>query len=210
MTRDSCRCLGTTWSHVLVRKQAEFRFRGLRLPGFRPVPGVSRVQLKGVVERLGMSGACNHLGIGESVLFRALNRQPVAADVTRRIQTSLAQYEELEKRLQSSSGRIERPVFSKTKAAAKVATPAVASALSETTRTELVFIFKALLDRRAEFDPTGGLDVESLACGFFLALGVDDKAARSLSYLVSSPEFFKEGKTDGVPEQPKPKKRRSA
>lgn len=161
----------------------------IRTPGFRPMPGVLRGRVLAMVERLGTNGASRTLGLSEGVLFRIQSKQGISPDIVTRVAVAVDAYERLEKRL-AASGRVDNPAF-------KTVVPAAPKAPTGPTRTELADKFKAMvLDRIDEFDRMGSLDRESLACGFFLALGLEPDTVRSFGYLVTTPKFFEEGVSD--------------
>lgn len=148
-----------------------------------------RGRVLAMIERLGTNGASRTLGLSEGVLFRIQSKQGISPEIVARVVVAVDAYERLEQRL-AASGRVDNPAF-------KPVVPAIPKAPTGPTRTELAAKFKAMvLDRSDEFDRLGSLDRESLACGFFLALGLEPDTVRSFGYLVTTPKFFEEGVSD--------------
>ena len=152
-----------------------------RVAGIRPVPALLRGKVRALYKVLGETSLFAVLGIGRPVLHRLLQGFPIAKETETRIWLALQEYEyrERERERVSTQHRTEVVVTMETSPKAGVS------------RLEATKLFKEKIwDQASTIDPDDDHKWESLAFGFFIALGFEPPDAKSLAYLVVDSDFY--------------------
>lgn len=151
-----------------------------RIPGIRPVPALLRGKVRALYKSHGENGAVGVLGVGRPVVHRVMQGFSISKETEMKIWLALQEHDRLGRVVEESSKERRQVVVTRE-----------TSPRAELTRLEATRLFKEKVwDRPREIDPDDDHSWETLAYGFFLALGFEVSDAKSLAYLVTDSDFY--------------------
>jgi hypothetical protein len=138
--------------------------------------------VRALYKLLGESTLISVLHIGRPVLHRLLQGFAVSKETETRVWMALSEYEYRERaRAESAPPPPKRAVVVTMETSPK----------ASLSRLEATRLFKEKIwDRASTIDPDDDHKWESMALGFFIALGFEPTDAKSLAYLVIDSDFY--------------------